>query len=98
LRTEDEKKPGAKTQLRSFFVTAITAALRTHVVNHDADITHTMIYLCREKATNRRIIVGASDGRTYKGCARLKNDNEAGPMFVGYARPLRGCAARNLSI
>ena len=56
-----------------------------------------MIYLCREKATNRRIIVGASDGRTYKGHARfgvsvfdfkvgrarLKNDNEAGPMFVG---------------
>jgi peptidoglycan DL-endopeptidase CwlO len=97
LRTEDEKKPGAKTQLRSFLVTAITAALRTHVVNHDADITHTMIYLCREKATNRRIIVGASDGRTYKGHARfgvsvfdfkvgrarLKNDNEAGPMFVG---------------
>ena len=32
------------------------------------------------------------------GRARLKNDNEAGPMFVGYARPLRGCAARNLSI
>jgi peptidoglycan DL-endopeptidase CwlO len=75
----------------------------TYSVNRDPDITHTMIYLGREKATNQRIMVGASDGRTYKGQPRFgvsvfdfkvsrahpKKDNEPGPMFVGYA-PIPG--------
>ena len=39
----------------------------TYAVARDPDITHTMIYLGREKGTNRRIMVGASDGRIYKG-------------------------------
>ena len=75
----------------------------TYSVNRDPEITHTMIYLGREKATDQRIMVGASDGRTYKGQRRFgvsvfdfkvgrahsKRDNEPGPMFVGYA-PIPG--------
>ncbi len=37
----------------------------------DPAITHTMIYLGREKGTNQRIMVGSSDGRTYKGQSRF---------------------------
>jgi cell wall-associated NlpC family hydrolase len=72
----------------------------TYSVTRDPDITHTMIYLGREKATNRRIMVGASDGRTYNGQSRFgvsifdfkvarsapKSDNRPGPVFVGYGR------------
>ena len=39
----------------------------TYHVDRDPSITHTMIYLGREKGSNQRIMVGASDGRTYKG-------------------------------
>jgi cell wall-associated NlpC family hydrolase len=72
----------------------------TYSVNRDPAITHTMIYLGREKATNHRIMVGASDGRTYKGKSRFgvsvfdfkvsrlapKTDEQSGPVFVGYGR------------
>jgi cell wall-associated NlpC family hydrolase len=72
----------------------------TYVVDRDPDITHTMIYLGREKANNRRVMVGASDGRTYKGQSRFgvsvfdfkvarlgaKTDDKPGPAFVGYGR------------
>jgi peptidoglycan DL-endopeptidase CwlO len=69
-------------------------------VSRDPDITHTMIYLGREKATNQRVMVGASDGRTYRGQQRLgvstfdfkvprptaKNKESSAPVFVGYGR------------
>jgi cell wall-associated NlpC family hydrolase len=72
----------------------------TYRVDRDPDITHTMIYLGREKATNHRIMVGASDGRIYKGQSRFgvsvfefrvsrlgaKSDDKPGPVFVGYGR------------
>jgi len=72
----------------------------TYSVNRDPAITYTMIYLGREKETNRRFMVGASDGRTYKGQSRVgvgvfdfkvssskaTEDNRPGPAFVGYAR------------
>jgi cell wall-associated NlpC family hydrolase len=70
----------------------------TYAVDRDPAITHTMIYLGREKGTNQRLMVGASDGRTYKGqqkfgvsvfdfkVTRPKSDDRSGPMFVGYAR------------
>ncbi|MDB6146716.1 MAG: spr [Spartobacteria bacterium] len=71
----------------------------TYNVDRDPAITHTMIYLGREKATNQRIMVGASDGRTYKGQSRFgvsvfdfkiagrkaPSAGEPGPTFVGYA-------------
>jgi hypothetical protein len=70
----------------------------TSGVNRDPDITHVMIYLGREKATNQRIMAGASDGRTYKGESRLgvsvfdfkvaqlgaRGREGAPPVFVGY--------------
>lgn len=72
----------------------------TYSVDRDPDITHTMIYLGREKATNHRIMVGASDGRTYKGQSRFgvsvfdfkvsrlgpRSNDKPGPVFVGYGR------------
>ena len=69
-------------------------------VSRDPDITQTMIYLGREKGTNQRIMIGASERLTYKGQsrsgvnifdfkvgrARSKSNNEPGPVFVGYGR------------
>ena len=71
----------------------------TYNVDRDPAITHTMIYLGREKATNQRVMVGASDGRTYKGQSRYgvsvfdfkvaghkAASRSPGRTFVGYAR------------
>ena len=72
----------------------------TYNVDRDPAITHTMIYVGREKSTNHRIMVGASDGRTYKGQSRFgvsifdfkvsrlgaKTEDRPGPTFVGYGR------------
>ena len=69
-------------------------------IGRDPAITYTMIYLGRDKATNRRLMVGASDGRSYKGQSRVgvgvfdfkvsrlgaKADDKSGPTFVGYGR------------
>ena len=43
----------------------------TYSVERDPPITHAMIYLGREEGRNQRIMVGSSDGRTYKGEARF---------------------------
>jgi len=43
----------------------------TYRTEKDPAITHTMIYLGREKGTNQRIMVGSSDGRTYKRQSRF---------------------------
>ena len=72
----------------------------THSTSRDPAITQTMIYLGREKSGNQRIMVGASDGKTYKNQPRNgvsvvdlkispseeKADDHSGPTFVGYAR------------
>lgn len=72
----------------------------TYNVDRDPAITHTMIYLGREKGSNQRIMVGASDGRTYKGqqkwgvsvfdfkvtTPKPASDEHAHPIFVGYGR------------
>ena len=42
----------------------------TYNIERDPPITHAMIYLGRKKGTNQRIMVGASDGRTYEGESR----------------------------
>ena len=69
-------------------------------VSRDPDITQTMIYLGREKGTNQRIMIGASERLAYKGQSRSgvnvfdfkverakpKSNNEPGPVFVGYGR------------
>jgi cell wall-associated NlpC family hydrolase len=67
-------------------------------MSRDPDITQTMIYLGREKGTNQRIMIGASERLAYKGQARSgvnvfdfkveraksKSNTEPGPVFVGY--------------
>jgi cell wall-associated NlpC family hydrolase len=71
----------------------------TYATERDPDITHTMIYLGREKGTKQRIMIGSSDGRSYKGQQRFgvsvfdfkvprvkaNKNGEPGPTFVGYA-------------
>jgi cell wall-associated NlpC family hydrolase len=72
----------------------------TYKIDRDPPITHAMIYLGREKGTNKRIMVGASDGRTYNGESRYgvsvfdfkvarrapTEEGRATPTFVGYGR------------
>jgi len=72
----------------------------TYGVSRDPDVTQTMIYVGRQKGTNQRIMVGAGEGRSYKGQSRLgvsvldfkvsraapKPNKESGPVFVGYGR------------
>jgi peptidoglycan DL-endopeptidase CwlO len=73
----------------------------TYSIERDPPITHAMIYLGREKKTGMRVMVGASDGRTYQSRQRFgvsvfdfkmpradKGEIENGktrPRFVGYA-------------
>ena len=73
----------------------------TYAIQRDPPITHAMIYLGREKKTGARVMVGASDGRTYQSQQRFgvsvfdfkmprveKGEVEEGkvrPRFVGYA-------------
>jgi cell wall-associated NlpC family hydrolase len=72
----------------------------TYEINRDPPITHTMIYLGVEKKTGRRLMVGASNGRSYNGKRRWgvsvfdfrmprarRTASEKGalqPRFVGY--------------
>ncbi len=72
----------------------------TYKIDRDPPVTHTMIYLGREKRTKKAIMVGASDGRTYDGKQRFgvsvfdfklppppnSNDAKLSPAFVGYGR------------
>jgi len=72
----------------------------TYNVERDPPVTHTMIYLGKEKASGKPIMVGSSDGRTYHGekqfgvsvfdfkttPAKTTGDSEKQPHFVGYAK------------
>ena len=72
----------------------------TYSIDRDPPITHTMIYLGREKRNNKRVMVGSSDGRTYDGKQRWgvsvfdfkmppppsSGDAKISPVFVGYGR------------
>jgi hypothetical protein len=72
----------------------------TYQVERDIPITHVMLYLGSEKGTGKRIMFGASDGRSYNGVQRWgvsvfdfkmpKNDpnntEKRRVDFVGYAR------------
>ena len=72
----------------------------TYNIDRDPPITHTMIYLGREKRTNKRVMIGSSDGRTYDGKRRWgvsvfdfkmptppqSGDAKISPVFVGYGR------------
>ena len=72
----------------------------TYDIRRDPPVTHSMIYVGREKGTNKRIMVGASDGRTFEGKQRFgvsifdfklskppaSNDAKLSPNFVGYGQ------------
>jgi cell wall-associated NlpC family hydrolase len=72
----------------------------TYKIDRDPPITHTMIYLGREKRTKKRVMLGSSDGRTYDGKQRFgvsvfdfkmppppnSGDAKISPVFVGYGR------------
>jgi cell wall-associated NlpC family hydrolase len=72
----------------------------TYNIDRDPPITHSMIYLGREKRTKKRVMVGSSDGRTYDGKQRWgvsvfdfklppppkSGDAKISPVFVGYGR------------
>jgi cell wall-associated NlpC family hydrolase len=72
----------------------------TYNIDRDPPITHTMIYLGHEKRTNKRVMLGSSDGRTYDGKQRWgvsvfdfkmpppskSGDATISPVFVGYGR------------
>ena len=67
-------------------------------VSREPDVIQTMIYVGRDKATNQRLMIGASEGRTYKGQMRKgvsvfdfkigrsasKANKEPTAVFVGY--------------
>jgi peptidoglycan DL-endopeptidase CwlO len=72
----------------------------TYNIDRDPPVTHTMIYLGREKRSKKRVMLGASDGRTYDGKQRFgvsvfdfkippppnSGDAKISPVFVGYGR------------
>ncbi len=72
----------------------------TYNIERDPPVTHTMIYLGKEKKTGKPIMVGASDGRTYEGekqfgvsvfdfktaPASTGSLSERRPQFVGYGK------------
>jgi peptidoglycan DL-endopeptidase CwlO len=72
----------------------------TYKVDRDIPITHVMIYLGKEKSTDKPVMVGATDGRSYDGIRRYgvsvfdfkmpsgkpnKDDPELTARFEGYA-------------
>jgi peptidoglycan DL-endopeptidase CwlO len=76
----------------------------TYKVDRDVPVTHVMIYLGKEKGTNKRVMVGSSDGRSYNGERRFgvsvfdfklpngtpnKNDPDLVARFEGYS-PIPG--------
>jgi len=72
----------------------------TYKVDREIPITHVMIYLGKEKSTDKPVMVGATDGRSYDGIRRFgvsvfdfkmpsgkpnKDDPELTARFEGYA-------------
>ncbi len=70
----------------------------TYATDHDPPVTHTMLYLGTEKTTGTKIMIGSSDGRTYRGqkrngvsvfdftMPRTPANGEQRSTFIGYAR------------
>ena len=67
----------------------------TYSVDRDPNVTHVMIYLGTSKLTGRRVMVGASDGRTFNGKPRngvsvfdfVLPRPDATSRFIGYGPP-----------
>jgi len=62
----------------------------TYGTDRDPPVTHTMLYLGREKSTGDRVMVGSSDGRSYHGLQRWGVS-----VFDFKAQPARTGASAN---
>jgi peptidoglycan DL-endopeptidase CwlO len=70
----------------------------TYAVKSDPPVTHSMIYLGKAHSDGRPLMVGASDGRTYRGeqkfgvsvfdfvMPKSKNARDSDTRFIGYAK------------
>ncbi len=70
----------------------------TYATDHDPPISHVMIYIGTEKSTGTKVMLGSSDGRTYRGQKRngvsvfdfvMPRESKTGApqsTFVGYGR------------
>jgi cell wall-associated NlpC family hydrolase len=70
----------------------------TYAIDRDPPVSHTMIYLGTERSSGAKVMIGSSDGRTYRGkkrwgvsvfdfvMPRTPGGNESRATFIGYAR------------
>ncbi len=69
----------------------------TYAVDTDPPVTHSMIYLGKARSDGRPLMVGASDGRTYRGDKKFgvsvfdfvlpkPNGKNPASRFIGYAK------------
>jgi cell wall-associated NlpC family hydrolase len=92
-------RPGDSSQLDALQPGDLLFWAGAYQTGPDPDVSYTMIYLGREKGTNERLMIGAGEGRSYKGqarsgvsvfdfkvIARKASSEDSGPVFVGYAR------------
>jgi cell wall-associated NlpC family hydrolase len=102
VRKSDGFKSVVSTSVDSFELDALKPGdllfwTGTYSVNVDPPVTHTMIYLGRARSDGRRLMVGASDGRTFRGAKKygvsvfdfvIPKPNGKNPMsrFIGYAQ------------
>ncbi len=102
VRKSNAFQPVVSTSMDSFELDALKPGdllfwTGTYSVNVDPPVTHTMIYLGRARSDGRQLMVGASDGRTFRGAKKygvsvfdfvIPKPNGKNPMsrFIGYAQ------------
>jgi cell wall-associated NlpC family hydrolase len=102
VRKSDAFQPVVSTSMDSFELDALKPGdllfwTGTYSVDVDPPVTHTMIYLGRARSDGRQLMVGASDGRTFRGAKKygvsvfdfvIPKPNGKNPMsrFIGYAQ------------
>lgn len=101
VRRSDVFKPVVSTRMDSFELDALRPGnllfwTGTYLVDVDPPVTHTMIYLGKARSDGRPLMVGASDGRTFRGEKKygvsvfdfvIPKPNGKNPMsrFIGYS-------------
>lgn len=67
----------------------------TYSTSHEPPVSHTMIYLGKQRSDGRQVMFGASDGRTYGGRKifgvsvfdfKISGATKNGSNFIGYAK------------